>query len=144
MKLKVVVVDLELTRRQKSVVGAGLALTVALSAGIALAAPKTFVAGETLKATELNASFTDLHDRLASVEGALADAVGESELNLTDPPDAQWQAHATICLNEGVQQSCSVAANRKCFYALGYTAGWYVAEIGSTGDITSRTIACVK
>ncbi len=58
MKLKVVVVDLELTRRQRVGAMAGLALAVALAASAALAeVPKVFVAGEPLTAADLNANF---------------------------------------------------------------------------------------
>ncbi|MFO0618420.1 MAG: hypothetical protein U0414_37850 [Polyangiaceae bacterium] len=70
MKVKVIVVDLELSRRQKlGVVAVGLAALGAL-AGAAIAAPKTFVAGEALKAADLNASFQDLDGRIAALDAA--------------------------------------------------------------------------
>ncbi|MFO0617130.1 MAG: hypothetical protein U0414_31325 [Polyangiaceae bacterium] len=58
MKIKLVSIDLELSRRQKRIgllLGAAL---VALVASVALALPpKTFKAGESLKAADLNANF---------------------------------------------------------------------------------------
>ncbi len=59
MKLKIVVIDLELSRRQK-VLGAGaLGLSLALASTFAGAAPPVpFTANETLTADKLNATST--------------------------------------------------------------------------------------
>lgn len=71
MKLKMVVVDLELTRNQKRV-SAALAC-VALAAGTSMAfaeVPVTFTAGDVLTAASLNQNFQDLDGRLTTVEAA--------------------------------------------------------------------------
>lgn len=58
MKLKLGMADLELTRRQRRIGVAGLALVSALIAGAALAdVPKKFVPGEMLTAADLNENF---------------------------------------------------------------------------------------
>jgi hypothetical protein len=68
MKLKLVVLDLELSRKQKRILGAMFAL--ALSAGgatIAFAGQKLFVSGDTLAAADLNGNFADINTRLPTV-----------------------------------------------------------------------------
>lgn len=76
MKMKLVVVDLELTRRQKRMAAIGLALAATLTAGGALAdVPNTFEAGQTLKAADLNENFTALEARAAAAEDAAQDAL---------------------------------------------------------------------
>jgi len=65
MTLKLVVVDLELTPRQKGAMGAGLSLAVLLVGAVALGdVPVTFAAGDTLKAADLNENFEALDARL--------------------------------------------------------------------------------
>lgn len=78
MKLKLAVVDMELTKRQKRLVGGLVAAVVALGgAAVALAAvPKTFVGGETLTAADLNANFTALDGRATALEASTADLEG--------------------------------------------------------------------
>ncbi|MCC6528511.1 MAG: hypothetical protein IT373_38045 [Polyangiaceae bacterium] len=51
MKLKMVVVDLELSRRQKRILGVGLAAAVVMGRGAAAlaAVPHTFAPNETLR-----------------------------------------------------------------------------------------------
>jgi len=69
MKLKLVVVDLELTRRQRGAMGAGLSLALLLVGAVALGdVPVTFVAGETLKAADLNENFGSLDGRSTALE----------------------------------------------------------------------------
>lgn len=69
MKLKLVVVDLELTRRQKRIGAGGLAVALALVCGVAFGdVPKTFASGEILRAADLNANFDDLDSRLTAAE----------------------------------------------------------------------------
>jgi len=68
MRLKLVVIDLELTRRQKTAVGAGLSLALLLVGAVALGdVPVTFAAGDTLKAADLNENFEALDKRLADL-----------------------------------------------------------------------------
>lgn len=72
MKLKMVVVDLELTLRQKRLGASGLAVAAMLAAGAAWAdVPNTFVAGETLKAADLNEKFATLEGDLFNANAAL-------------------------------------------------------------------------
>ena len=75
MKLKIVTVDLELTRRQRRIgMLAGAVAVAALGASVAVAmVPHTFAAGQTLKASDLNENFTDLDDRLKTLESAKTD-----------------------------------------------------------------------
>lgn len=70
MKLKLVVVDLELSRRQKAVGAVAIGLSLALATTLAGAAPVPFVADETLTATKLNGNFNGLDERLAILEAA--------------------------------------------------------------------------
>jgi len=73
MKLEMVMVDLELSRPQRRVLAASLGLAGALAAGAALAdVPDTFVAGQTLKAADLNLNFNEIEIRLATTESGLA------------------------------------------------------------------------
>jgi len=75
MKLKLVVVDLELTRRQKRIRAGGLAVAVMLVAGAAWAeVPNTFVAQQTLTAGDLNENFGYVNGRL--------DALAEETLSV--------------------------------------------------------------
>jgi hypothetical protein len=76
MKLKVVVVDLELSRRQK--IGLAVALSTGLAvlgASVALSAPPhAFQSGAVLKAADLNENFKDADDRITALEGDLTTA----------------------------------------------------------------------
>src|SRR5689334_3781768 len=67
MKLKVVVVDLELSRRQKQFICAAVVTGVGISVAVA-AAPRSFTAGEVLKASDLNENFSGLDARIGSIE----------------------------------------------------------------------------
>jgi len=76
MKLKLVVLDLELSRRQKTLGAAGLGAAILLVGAVAVAdVPNTFVAGDTLTAAGLNANFAALDDRLNTVETAPPEVV---------------------------------------------------------------------
>ncbi len=63
-----ITLDTDLTRRQRRIMAGSLALAAALSAGVAVALPKTFAAGEVLKAADLNANFGELEQRITSLE----------------------------------------------------------------------------
>lgn len=65
MKLKLVIVDFEMTRRSKVLVVGALVGALGLGVGtIAFAAPpKTWVAGEPLTAADLNANFADVQSQ---------------------------------------------------------------------------------
>lgn len=72
MKIKVVTVDLELSRRQK-LIGAALAM-LAVPMGVAFAAPpNTFMAGATLTAADLNENFAALDTDVAALQVSVAD-----------------------------------------------------------------------
>ncbi|MFO0553636.1 MAG: hypothetical protein U0271_34960 [Polyangiaceae bacterium] len=61
MKIKLVTIDLSLTRAEKAGLAVGLCAAVSLAGHLALAnPPKTFVAGETLTAADLNESFSQM------------------------------------------------------------------------------------
>lgn len=60
MKLKIIVVDLELSRRQKLFGGLGLATSLALMSTVALANHVPYEEGEVLSATKLNHDFQAL------------------------------------------------------------------------------------
>lgn len=72
MKIKLVTVDLELSRRQK-LAGAALAMLV-VPLGAALAAPPvTFTSGATLTAAQLNQNFEALDTDVAALETTVGD-----------------------------------------------------------------------
>lgn len=104
MKLKLVVVDLELTKRQKVTGLAALAATLVTVAGaIAVAAaPPPFVAGETLTATNLNASFDAITARVAALEAppATVTAHGRAPQPGTLATDTIY-THADLALTPG-------------------------------------------
>jgi hypothetical protein len=72
MKLKVVIVDLELSPRAKRLaLRIGIPLLVLGGATVAYASvPVNFMAGSTLHAADLNANFTALDARITTLEGA--------------------------------------------------------------------------
>jgi len=72
MKLKLVVVDLELSRRQKTALAAALGAAVLMVGAVAVAdVPNTFVAGDTLTAAGLNENFDDIDARLTAQAGSV-------------------------------------------------------------------------
>lgn len=77
MKLKIVTVELELTRRQKCLAMLLGAVAVAgLGASVAVAmVPHQFAAGQLLKASDLNENFDDLDARLAALEAPKSDVI---------------------------------------------------------------------
>lgn len=77
MKLKLVVVDLELTRNQKRLGVGALAVAGALAASVALAEVTPFAAGETLTAAKLNANFADLDGRVTTQAGDIAEGAAD-------------------------------------------------------------------
>jgi len=85
MRLKMIVVDLELTRRQRCFGGLGLVAAVVLATSAAFAAPTAFVAGSTLKAADLNANFAELHARLTTLEAEPTYLVSTSSVAQTGP-----------------------------------------------------------
>jgi len=69
MKLKLVVVDLELSRRQRMLGAAGLGAAILMVGAVAVAdVPNTFVAGDTLTAAGLNENFGSLDTRITALE----------------------------------------------------------------------------
>jgi hypothetical protein len=74
MKLKLVVIDLELSKRAKRVAAAVLVPVVVLAGGaIAYAnVPHTWNDGDTLDATDLNGNFADHEGRISKLEGSAA------------------------------------------------------------------------
>jgi hypothetical protein len=153
MKIKMVVVDLELSSRAKRVVAA-VAVPLLVMGGSAVAyanVPHSWEDGHTLKAVELNANFDALDQRasklennVVALEAKASTSVLGSELNKTDPESSVWQGFAGRCIDGANSVECTVAANRKCVYAHGYKAGWFVGEWGSSADSKTRTIACIK
>ncbi|MFO0616088.1 MAG: hypothetical protein U0414_26070 [Polyangiaceae bacterium] len=69
MKVKVVVVELELTRRQKLAAGCAVVVAVAAGTSVALATVKhDFKGGEKITAAAMNGNFEELDTRLAALE----------------------------------------------------------------------------
>jgi len=95
MKLKLVVVDLELSRRQRLLGAAGLGAAILMVGAVAVAdVPNTFVAGDTLTAAGLNANFDDIdariaeHDtRLIANEAAVTDLSADGAVFSVDVAD---------------------------------------------------------
>lgn len=73
MKLKVVVLDLALSRTEKYVGALAFTLAGVLATSVALADVVPFTAGETLTAGKLNANFDDLDDRVTTQAAEAAD-----------------------------------------------------------------------
>ncbi len=145
MKLKVVVVDLELTHRQKRVATGSIALAVALAAGAALAdVPKTFVAGETLRAADLNANFTALDNRLTAEEtkaaparavgtiGAVSYSIGMTEyVGATDPYLGGELGGYT-----GVKALCEAVAASPSAHQCSVDEIWRLAQMGAAPPVS--------
>lgn len=90
--MKIIVI--ELSRRERRIASGLVALAVCAAGSIALASvPNTFEPGQTLRASELNANFTELDERIAAVEsgGTPAGAVIAFDRE-TCPPG--WSAYA--------------------------------------------------
>jgi len=85
MKWKMVVVDAELSRRQKAIAGVVIAAGLALGVStVAMANVKTsFVSGETLTAADLNANFKDLDGRATTLQAATDDL--DARLTAVEP-----------------------------------------------------------
>jgi hypothetical protein len=73
MKIKLIVVDLQLSRLQKRIGLGVLGLATIAAASVALAMPTTFVSGQVLKAADLNANFVELNARLTTLEATKSD-----------------------------------------------------------------------
>ena len=87
MKLKIVVVDLEVSRRTKRVallVGVPLAL-LAISRGVTAAVPYTFAPGDVLSSSAMNTNFSDLDARIAKARfvGAAPDGGATYSVGMT-------------------------------------------------------------
>jgi len=116
LKLKMVVIDIELTRRQKRAAALALLTAVVLASGAALAAPKTFVAGEVLKSADLNANFESLDARANAIEDTIADGVPLAA-------EAQGAAAGTFNVPGTLGLGISIAQGAACVYEpiSGYT-----------------------
>ena len=69
MQIKVLIIDLRLTRRQKLLSGAALSACVALLATPGLAELDSYSSGQVLTATSLNNNFGEVDTRITSLEG---------------------------------------------------------------------------
>ncbi len=70
MKLKLIIIDFELSRRQKQLAAALMATLLLTVAGVAFAGvPKVFVKGDTLTAADLNTNFSALDSQLTTTAG---------------------------------------------------------------------------
>jgi hypothetical protein len=133
MKLKVVIVDFELSARAKRLVlGVGVPAFILGAATIAYAnVPNVFSSGEVLTAAALNANFA-LHDTeiaaLQSSVNALQSSVTSlqtasstalttiiaSNLNLTDSASADWEPFATTCFDQLVNINSVQCTGNAC------------------------------
>lgn len=80
-----IVIDLELSRRQKQVIRGAVvvgAVVAALGIGVAIADPLAFSTSESLSSTKMNNNFTDLNTRLHTVEATLAHATADGGYSL--------------------------------------------------------------
>lgn len=87
MKMKIVVIDLELSRRTKRLAAAAVVAAIAIGAGaIAYASvPHTWNDGDTLNAADLNANFAALSDRLDR-----PNIYKEQNANVATSGDGNW------------------------------------------------------
>jgi hypothetical protein len=69
MKIRILVIDPELSLRAKRLLAAAAIPALLLGGAVAYASvPKTWTAGEALKAAELNGNFSDLDSRVTAIE----------------------------------------------------------------------------
>jgi microcystin-dependent protein len=111
MKIKVVVVDMEISRRGKRIL-ATIAASVAVVVGGAIAfasVPHSWSSGERLMATDLNANFSALDARATALEGQVAALQAEVALpgmiiTFAGPP-ANLPAGWLVCDGSEVKRS---------------------------------------
>lgn len=88
MKLKIVVVDLELTKRQKRILAAALGGCMLGAAAIAYAGvPNSFNTGQQLTAKALNDNFAYLDDAGAALAATVANVASST------PKVTEWQTY---------------------------------------------------
>lgn len=167
MKLKLVVVDLELSLRQKYI-GAGATAVASLVVGASVATadvPHTFVAGDTLTAVALTENFASIDDRLdalttettalsglitAGEESVIAlearVAALEAEpapltLGFQDVPAGS--AYYTECINTSGTFAPGACARMATYYcqAQGFESGWLDGDVGVNSVLG---VMCIK
>ncbi|MCL2448952.1 MAG: hypothetical protein FWD17_08405 [Polyangiaceae bacterium] len=159
MRIKVVVIDLPVPPVVKR-----WAIRVGVAAGIlggasvvALASPKVWTAGEALKSADLNANFSDLDSRVASLEAGLPNTISTIQIEYlypSEPMAATWGAPTQFCLQgmgtmcagspcNVVTAGCTIAAQHKCLDGLGFRFGFFVGDPSNDGN-DGLSIACVK
>jgi len=116
MRLKVITLDLELTKLQKVIAGVGLAVALTTVAGVAFAGlPHTFAAGQTMKAADLNDNFNAVHvlgasvQNTASFNGATWGTIPGMTVNLT-----LTQSSLVQLSGAGDQRTVDMAATSIC------------------------------
>mgnify|MGYP000051505019 CR=1 FL=1 len=130
MKLKVVVVDMELSKNQRRLLVASVA-AVALAAGatVALAdVPKTFVAGQTLKAADLKENFDALDARTESVAArvtGMSSSIGTADSVLLFS-SKDYDTHDAYDVATGGFTAPVAGRYRACSFLLGPPLNWTV------------------
>jgi hypothetical protein len=86
MTLKIVVLDLELSRRAKRLILAAFGFVAAVTAAAITYAnvPTTWMTGDTLKATDLNGNFGSLDGRVTTLEGIRHESASVNPCSTTD------------------------------------------------------------
>jgi hypothetical protein len=163
MKIKVYVVDLELSPRARRIArrvlgGLAIACFVAIGGAIAWASvPWSFSEGEVLSAKKMNENFdavrelerqvaiansniASLQKDVANLQAAAAPLTEVAAQTLDSTDDDIAPGLASRCISGLELVPCSVTANRKCQH-LGYKAGWFLGE-SSTGSY--RDILCIR
>jgi C1q domain len=105
VKFKVVVVDLELTARTKTIaLRAGILAAVLSAAAVAIAAANplhTWAAGDTLAATDLNGNFSNLAGQITALQ-AQSHPASAFHANLTSPTTIQSGTATPIVFDQVV------------------------------------------
>ena len=172
MKLKIIVVELEIPTRVKLWslrIGISVAALATASAVAYGSVPKTWIARDTLVASDLNNNFASLDLRVTALETGSAGlqsslaalqanaitTIMNDTLNLTDSAAADWQPFAVTCVQQivanaaqctanacvSIPDACAIGAERKCVEGNHFRYGFFNGE---TGAVNAYSIICLK
>ncbi|MFO0556147.1 MAG: hypothetical protein U0271_47660 [Polyangiaceae bacterium] len=149
MKFKILVVDLELSRTQKTLAALGLSVaSVAVISSIAMAqAQHVFTSGQLLTAKDLNENFADFDTRVSALDTRVTtlEAAPAPLTTLTKLTVSDGETYKAECMtNSGTfsQGACARMAQIHCI-AQGYQAGWFEGDLAAPG-FTDPAVICVK
>jgi len=147
MMIKMIVIDVQLTRRQKMAVALAMAAGLTSLAAVASADQTSFAAGETLKAVDLNGNFSELYADVSDLQ-ARAEALEEAPAPLTTvdilvvPNGALHRADCMNGTGTFPQGACARMANAHCG-AQGYKTGWFEGDL-EPPNFVNPAVVCIK